>query len=192
MRAGQGIRPLTQMPFETLSQRGGQVQRFRCEFCRRHGAYRADRLMAIVGDVTLADAMTKLALSVGCPRALNPPNISSINYNLERCQIRVDIPPPKIPPTIGRAMHEHWRGYISCARHHQGLKRAKPCGVERELDLATLVAALGYDFEIERLSSKLSAPCCGSRMFELRWYRPAIESSDAGASGAPERLRHNS
>lgn len=163
------------MSFETLSQMGMRVQRFRCEQCQRHGAYRANRLMWIVGDVTVAEAMVKLAVHVGCPRALNPPDIGSINYNLDRCQIRVDLPPPKIPPTIGRAMHEHWRGYISCARHHQGLKSAKPCGVEKELDLATLVAALGYDFEIERLGSKLSAPCCGSRMFELHWNRPTEE-----------------
>jgi len=49
--------------------------------------------------------------------------------------------------------------------------------VEAELDLPTLVAALGYDFEIGRLKSKLTAPCCGSRSFELSWYRPNAEAA---------------
>jgi hypothetical protein len=73
-------------------------------------------------------------------------------------------------------MHGRWRGFIRCARHHQGLNATKPCAVEAELDLATLVAALGYDFEIEKLKGKLTAPCCGSRSFELSWYKPAAQS----------------
>lgn len=158
---------------ETLGQMGHRVLKFRCESCQRKGQYKASTLMWIVGDITPSDALVALAKHVGCPRALSPPALNDFNYNTNRCQIRYDRPPFEMPPTIGKAMHEHWRGFIRCARHHQGLKAAKPCNVEAELDLATLVAALGYDFEVQKLNGKLSAPCCGSRSFELRWYRPA-------------------
>jgi hypothetical protein len=151
---------------------GERLFRFRCDACQRKGQYRAASLLAIVGDVTPPEAMTRLAAHVGCARALSPPALNDINYNSNRCQIRLDEPPVAMPPTIGRAMHEHWRGFIRCARHHQGLKSTKPCNVEAELDLPTLVAALGYDFEIAGLKSKLSAPCCGTRSFELVWYQP--------------------
>ncbi|MNL39838.1 hypothetical protein D3C87_1621460 [compost metagenome] len=155
----------TEMPTRTLRKMGSRTLRFRCEPCGRKGQYRADRLAEIVGDVPLAQAMTLLAKPVGCPRALNPPSPNSLNYNVDRCQIRRDDPAPPIPATVGKAMHEKWRGFIRCGRHHQGLKATKPCGVEAGLDLPTLVAALGYDFEIVKLKSKLSAPCCGSRSF---------------------------
>jgi hypothetical protein len=147
------------MPAETLSQMGSMPLRYRCEPCSRKGQYRAHRLAQIVGDVTLPNAMMLLAKHAGCPRALNPPSINSTHYNRDKCQIRSDAPPPSFPPTIGKAMHEQWRGFIRCERHHQGLKATKPCGVEAELDLPTLVAALGYDFEIGKLKGTLTAPC---------------------------------
>lgn len=165
------------MPAETLSQMGSMPLRYRCEPCGRKGQYRAHRLAQIVGDVTLPNAMMLLAKHAGCPRALNPPSINSTHYNRDKCQIRSDAPPPSFPPTIGKAMHEQWRGFIRCERHHQGLKATKPCAVEAELDLPTLVAALGYDFEIGKLKGKLTAPCCGSRNFELTWYTPTQQAA---------------
>jgi len=156
----------------TLSKMGQRVIRVRCDECSRRGAYRADRLLGMVGDVTGPDALRAIGRLGKCRKALNPPDINSINYANDRCQIRSDDPETKIPPTIGKAMHEKWRGFIECQRHHQGLKQAKPCGVEAELDLPTLVAVLGYNFEINRLAAKLNAPCCGGRMFGLRWYVP--------------------
>ena len=160
------------MPADTLKEMGPTTLRFQCDPCSRKGKYRADRLAEIVGDVPLPQAMALLAKHAGCPRALNPPSPNSLNYNVDRCQIRRDDPAPQMPATVGKAMHEKWRGFIRCERHHQGLKATKPCGVEAELDLPTLVAALGYDFDIARLKSKLTAPCCGSRSFELTWYQP--------------------
>ena len=168
------------MSDQTLKQMGTRTLRFRCEPCARNGQYHADRLADIVGDVRLPEAMTLLARHVGCARALNPPSPNSLNYNVDRCQIRRDDPAPALPATVGKAMHEKWRGFIRCERHHQGLKTTKPCGVEAELDLPTLVAALGYDFEIARLKSKLLAPCCGSRSFELTWYRPTTLADEKG------------
>lgn len=156
----------------TLSQMGQRVIRVRCNECDRRGAYRADRLLGIVGNLTGPDALQAIGRLGKCRKALNPPDINSFTYGTDRCQIQSDGPKPRIPPTIGKAMHGKWRGFIECQRHHQGLKIAKPCGVESELDLPTLVAALGYDFEINRLPAKLNAPCCGGRMFGLRWYVP--------------------
>jgi hypothetical protein len=126
--------------------------------------------------------MILLARHVGCPSALNPPTINRTNYNQDKRQIRRDEPPPSMPLTVGKAMHEKWRGFIRCERHHQGLKATRPCGVEAELDLPTLVAALGYDFEIAKLKSKLTAPCCGSRSVELTWYRPERSTGSTSMS----------
>lgn len=162
------------MSADTLKQMGSTPLRFHCQPCGRKGKYRADRLAEIVGDVQLPEAMCLLAKHVGCPRALNPPAVNSTNYNQDKCQIRRDMGASSMPPTLGKAMHEKWRGFIRCERHHQGLKATKPCGVEAELDLPTLVAALGFDFEIAKLKSKLSAPCCGGRSFEITWYRPTV------------------
>ena len=156
----------------TLSKMGQSLFRVRCDLCQRRGVYRADRLLGLVGDLTPADALPAIGRLGKCRKALNPPHINSVNYGVDRCQIRLDRIPEAIPATIGKAMHSKWRGFIECERHHQGLKRAKPCGIEVELDLPTLVAALGYDFEINRLPSKLNAPCCGGRMFGLRWFVP--------------------
>lgn len=153
----------------TLSKMGQSLFRVRCDACQRRGLYRADRLLELVGDLTPPSALQAIGRLGRCQKALNPPDINAINYGIDRCQIRSDYPPETIPPTIGKAMHGKWRGFIACQRHHQGLKQAKPCGVEAELDLPTLVAALGYDFEIARLPSRLNAPCCGGRMFGLRW-----------------------
>lgn len=100
------------------------------------------------------------------PRALNPPLVNSTRYNRDKCQVRRDVPPASMPPTVERAMHEKWRGFIRYERHHRGLKAPKPCGIEAYLNLPALVAAIGYDFEIARLKSTLSAPCCGNRSFE--------------------------
>lgn len=146
--------------------------RVRCDLCDRRGAYRADRLMARFGDVPGPQALTEIAKMGGCQRALNPPETNDFTYNEKRCQIRSDVVAVAMPATLGKAMHERWRGFITCERHHQGLKVAKPCGVEAELDLPTLVAALGFDFEIEQLKRVISAPCCGSRSFSLTWYQP--------------------
>lgn len=168
------------MPADSLKQMGSTPLRFKCDPCGRKGQYRADRLAALVGDVGLPEAMVLLAKIGQCPRALNPPSVNSTNYNQDKCQIRRDVQPPSMPPTVGKAMHEKWRGFIRCERHHQGLKSTKPCGVEAELDLLTLVAALGYDFEIGRLKAKLTAPCCGSRSFELTWYRPTDQADETG------------
>ena len=167
------------MPAVSLKQMGSTPLRFKCDPCGRKGQYRADRLAELVGDVGLPEAMVLLAKLGQCPRALNPPSVNSINYNQDKCQIRRNVQPPSMPPTVGKAMHEKWRGYIRCERHHQGLKAIKPCGIEAELDLPTLVSALGYDFEISRLKSKLTAPCCGSRSFELTWYRPTAPMAQA-------------
>lgn len=165
------------MPADSLKQMGSTPLRFKCEPCGRKGQYRADRLAELVGDVGLPEAMVLLAKLGQCSRALNPPSVNSTNYNQDKCQIRRDVQPPSMPPTVGKAMHEKWRGYIRCERHHQGLKATKPCGIEAELDLPTLVSALGYDFEISRLKAKLTAPCCGSRSFELTWYRPTARAT---------------
>lgn len=157
---------------KTLSKMGQSHFRVRCDACQRRGVYRADRLLELVGDLTPSAALPAIGQLGKCQKALNPPDINSINYGTDRCQIRSDGIPEATPTTIGKAMHGKWRGFIECQRHHQGLKQAKPCGVEVELDLPTLVAALGYDFEIPRLPSKLNAPCCGGRMFGLRWFVP--------------------
>lgn len=164
-------RTARQAPLDLLSERGKQMIRVRCDLCDRRGAYRADRLVGLIGDVTGPQALVAIAKMGGCARAIDPPAVNDFHYNEKRCQIKIDIK-IVVPTTIGKAMHEGWRGYIVCDRHRQGLKATKPCGVEAVLDLPTLVAALGFDFEIDALSRVMTAPCCGTRSFSLTWYQP--------------------
>ena len=60
----------------------------RCELCKRRGVYRADRLLAEVGDLALTEALQAIAKRAGCHRANNPPAVSDIRFATSRCQIQ--------------------------------------------------------------------------------------------------------
>ena len=76
----------------------------------------------------------------------------------------------KVPPTLATALHAKCRLFLTCERHHKGMKRVEPCG-DREIDIGSLVAAYGHDFDLEGLKRRMVAPCCGTASFSLRWVK---------------------
>lgn len=70
-----------------LSDLIGRIE-VRCDHCQRHGRYRVDRLLADIGDVSVPQAIDEIAKRAGCPRAINPPSVASVNYATNKCQIR--------------------------------------------------------------------------------------------------------
>lgn len=158
-----------------LSQQPTARLEVKCERCARQGRFTAFRLFAEFGDLAGPELLKAIAKKARCDRAMNPPPIADMNYMDRRCQILVVTPAEKVvtPPTVYRRMHEGWRLLVVCARHHQGLKSAKPCPVPpAEMDLPTLVASLGHDFLVSDLPRKLVAPCCATQSIELHWIAP--------------------
>ena len=153
-----------------LSEIGTTLITVRCERCNRRGQYRADRLIAVVGDVGGPEALSRIAAHGGCERAIHPPSVNDISFNDRSCQIKL-VPPPRPPPApmLQRALQEGWQLFLTCQRHHQGLKATKPCPGRSKIDLPTLVATLGHDCPIDRVAKRMVAPCCGSKAFTLEW-----------------------
>ena len=61
-----------------------------CDPCGRRGRYRADRLLAELGDIYLPEVGEEIARRAGCYRALNPPTPASHDYGSGGCRIRFD------------------------------------------------------------------------------------------------------
>jgi hypothetical protein len=72
--------------YQVLSDLIGRIE-VRCALCQRHGLYRVDRLLALVGDVSVPQAMTEIAKRAGCHRALNPPDVGDVHYAMSVCKI---------------------------------------------------------------------------------------------------------
>lgn len=61
-----------------------------CVSCDRRGRYRADRLIAQFGDLSLPTVLPMIAARGGCGKAKNPPEVSDIsNYQARACQIKI-------------------------------------------------------------------------------------------------------
>lgn len=111
--------------FPVLSELGQNIIAVQCVRCDRRGRYRADRLLATFGDVSEVDVFGVIAKQGGCGRALNPPSVNQINYNVDRCQIQ-RAPGHRSPaPMLATALQNGWRLFVICERHHQGLKAVK-------------------------------------------------------------------
>lgn len=151
----------------------------KCDRCSRRGRFTAFRLFAEFGDKFEGlPLLHEIARKAGCDRAKNPPHPGEMRYLERVCEIRqVTAADDYVPtPTVYSRMHQGWRLLLVCARHHQGLKSAKPCpGPPAEMDLRTLMASLGHDFPVDRLPGKLVAPCCATQSIELHWIAPAAK-----------------
>ncbi|MDB5538776.1 MAG: hypothetical protein JWQ89_503 [Devosia sp.] len=159
--------------FPVLSELGQKVIAVECALCDRRGRYRADRLFAKFGDVVEAAFFDLIAKDGGCERALNPPAINDINYNADKCQIQRGPGGRRVvPPMLATAMHNGWRLFVICERRHQGLKSVKPCKGANEMDLRTLIAAIGPDVMVDEVGKRIKAPCCGSEHFRISWQLP--------------------
>lgn len=159
------------VPSNRLSDFGQDRVRIACERCQRAGAYRTDRLIALIGNVQMPSVAQMLAAHGGCERAKRPPHFNDPNYNSEKCQARVlhEQPPAKCPETLHDAMAAGKRLYLKCDRRREGLKSVRPCQGMVELRLRSLIAALGHKFEVDQLERALQCPGCGSRHYSLSW-----------------------
>lgn len=158
-----------------------------CDLCSRRGRFTAFRLYAKFGDLSGPQLLHEIARDAGCMKAMRPPSVSSPNYMEQRCRIRVVRRDEEavVVPTLARRMHEGWKLFITCDRHHQGLKSARPCpGSRTEMDLATLVASFGHDFAIANLGERLVAPCCQTRDHILYWQEPPPETAKPPLAGS--------
>ena len=108
----------------------------------------------------------------GCLKAAFPPHVNDLHYNEKKCQIRVAGRKTSGPPMLATALANGWRLFVICERHHQGLKAVKPCRGATEIDLRTLIAALGPDVMLDDVGKRIKAPCCGSERFRLSWQLP--------------------
>ncbi|MDB5542787.1 MAG: hypothetical protein JWQ89_4514 [Devosia sp.] len=157
--------------FPVLSELGQKIVAVECVRCDRRGRYRADRLLAKFGDVAEAAVFDLIAKDGGCERALDPPAVNDINYNADKCQIQRG-GGRRVPPILATAMHNGWRLFVICERHHQGLKSVKPCKGATEMDLRKLVAAIGPGVMLDEVGKRITAPCCGSAHFRISWQLP--------------------
>ncbi len=155
-----------------LSEMGQDWLHVKCVRCNREGFHRADRLLAEFGDRYIPDAMQRIAARGKCARALNPPPVGSMSYNDERCQITSVVEAPTKDPTLHEALHGRWRGLLTCERHHQGLKAARPCLGVISLDVPSLVAAMGHGMELADVPGRICCPGCGSKALSVRWVKP--------------------
>lgn len=75
-----------------LSDLGRQMVVIACKRCNRLGRKRADRLLAELGDLDLPIVAERVAAAGGCERALHPPLVTDLEYNLKCCEARRIVP----------------------------------------------------------------------------------------------------
>lgn len=80
---------------------------------------------------------------------------------------------------LNDARHAGWR-LILTVRSRQRLKSARPCVPSLfRVDGASLIAAPGHDYPIERLERSLHCPVCNTRQYSLRWVIPPTRPTDS-------------
>jgi hypothetical protein len=60
---------------------------------------------------------------------------------------------------------------MHCARHHQAMKRTKPCPEIYEVPVAALRAVFYWNLPLDQLSRKLHCPHCSGPV-SLEWIVP--------------------
>ena len=82
--------------------------------------------------------------------------------------------------TLGEAWNFSWEIHVRCLDDgREGLKRRKPCGYRKYLDLETLVCTRGRDFPLARIAERLRCPRCGCRQVSVMFSPPKIPQQNA-------------
>ena len=85
--------------------------------------------------------------------------------------------------TLGEAWNFSWGVNIRCLDDgREGLKRKRPCGYRKALDMETLVCTRGRDFPLARVAERLRCPRCGCREVAVMFSPPATPIQNAAAA----------
>lgn len=145
-----------------------------CGRCRRQASVSCTTLRKKFGNIRLGEIARRVAAS-GIP----PCNLATIG-NGTGCRARPVEPAFHHWALLRDAQRGGWGARIICQRHLEALKRARPCPQVVDLDLDTLIAALGYDFPLERLRNRLRCPLCGTGSITVEWIAPGVRPDPGG------------
>lgn len=139
---------------------------FGCRRCDRRASASTQALKAKYGNPTLGD-LARLVAADGSP----PCNLAGVMGQILCTAIPIE-PPVSHWASLSHAMRGGWNGWLFCERRHAGLKATKSCPGPIRLHVPSLIAALHYDFKLERLPSRLECPDCSGKLIRIEWEVP--------------------
>jgi hypothetical protein len=155
---------------------------FDCPRCKRNAEAEVAKLRGkFGGKLTLGEVARQVAAGRGCALA------QDADHSL--CSVRAVAPPVHHWAELDHARLGGWTALLHCGRRHEALKTAKSCPGAVPLDVPTLIAALGHNFPLERLPSRLLCPSCGSKSLGVEWIVPPEPPPSGGATQTPEPVR---
>lgn len=166
---------------ERLSTYRAEAFTIECIRCRRHAPVDRYQLQRKFGDITLQECALKIAAKGGCELARLPG---------AQCSVTAFEVPFWTWARLRDAKVDGWQTVLICRRKFAGMKSTESCPGQFPLDIDTLIAALGDEFEIEKLHRRARCPRCHTESVDIEWYRPPPPKTPAPAAEAPVlRLR---
>lgn len=162
----------------TISNYKPKKWRIDCPRCRRNAELdRYDMQRRFGGDMTLAESARQIAARAGC-------NLAAIHGG-PGCDVRVVEMAVWTWATLMDARLGKWQGYLTCQRRFASLKSSDSCPETVQLNVLTLIAALGDNFTLERLRTKVRCPLCGTASVEVDWFIPVEPDAPAPIKEQP-------
>lgn len=156
--------------------------RIECARCRREAVVdRYDMMRRFGSGITLAECARKVAALKGC-------NLADLEGG-RSCGVRALETPPETWGSLQDARLGNWLGYLICCRQMAGLKKTTSCPELIRIDVLSVIALLGNDFPLERLSGKLKCPLCGTSRIQVEWHVPQPPLTPAPMQQPPEPVR---
>jgi hypothetical protein len=135
-----------------------------CPRCKRTATVRIETIVRRFGtNLTMGELARKIALAGKPPCGL---------ADSGQCGARALEPPVWMWANLERAWRGGWTARLYCQRHHAAMKPTSPCPEVVIIDVETLVAALGGDFKLERLRTRMMCPRCHTHSVDLDWVVP--------------------
>ena len=152
--------------------------RIDCLRCRRNADLdRFDMQRRFGADMTLQECARQIAAKAGC-------NLAAIHGG-PGCDVRVVEVAVWTWATLMDARLGKWQAYLSCQRRFASLKSADSCPEVIQLNVLTLIVALGDNFTLEKLRTKVRCPLCGTASVDIEWFIPVEPDTPAPANERP-------
>lgn len=148
-----------------------------CRRCRRHATVDRYAMLKRFGPVTLDECARHIAAAKGCALAAT--------YGSAKCSVQVVEVPVWFWAKLMHARLGNWRAFLTCRRRFAALKSADSCPEVVELDVLSLIAALGDDFPLERLPHRAKCPYCGTSHVDVDWHVPQGPPAPATSNPLP-------